>query len=208
MSQPILGPRLGTQEITVNGKTRTDTIYHTIPAFNFTNWDGSPITEKTFNDKIYIANFFFASCQGICPKMQSGMKVVQDRCKDLTDIAFLSHTVNPENDTLPVLKEYAKRVTVGNTSNWYFVTGTKKDIYDIGIDGYLMPVGEDPRAEGGFLHSEQLVIIDKEKRIRGFFDGTDLAEVNKLIDALKIIYAEYAAKETIEMNKVTQGKKE
>jgi protein SCO1/2 len=197
---PIYGERDGVTTTTVNGKERIDTVYHTIPDFSFTNQDGQTVTNRTFDGKIYVANFFFTTCKTICPKMNSGIQMVQERLREFPDLLFLSHTVNPQYDTLEALKAYAKMIH-GNTETWHFVTGDKKEIYDIGIHGYLLPVQEDMKAEGGFLHSEQLVLVDKEKRIRGFYDGTSVKAITDLIDDIKTLAAEYAQ----EKNKVTVG---
>jgi protein SCO1 len=198
---PIYGVRKGVDTVVVNGKPRVDTIYHTIPSFSFINQDGKTVTDKDFSGKIYVANFFFASCRTICPKMNSSMLQVQDRFKEYPDLLFLSHTVNPQMDTAEALKAYAKNLHA-NTATWHFVTGDKKQLYDIGIYGYLLPVAEDMKAEGGFLHSEQLVLVDKEKRIRGFYDGTSAKAVNELIDDIKTLAAEYANRE----KEITVGK--
>ena len=187
---PIYGEREGVTKHLVDGKERTDTIYHTIPPFSFTDQDGKTITDRTFEGRIYIANFFFTTCQSICPKMNSGMLQVQERFREYPHLLYLSHTVNPVNDSVEALEAYSKKIHA-NTATWHFVTGEKKAIYEIGIHGYLLPVGEDALAEGGFLHSEQLVLIDKEKRIRGFYDGTSVKEINDLIDDVKTLVAEY-----------------
>jgi protein SCO1/2 len=201
---PIYGERKGVKiSVDANGKQHIDTIYHSIPAFSFTNQDGSTITDKTFDGKIYVANFFFATCQTICPKMNSGVQQVQQRFKDFPGLFFISHTVNPQFDSVPALAEYAKKIHA-DTKSWFFVTGDKKSIYDIAIDGYLLPVGEDPRAQGGFLHSEQLVLVDKEKRIRGFYDGTSVKSIGDLVDDIKTLLAEYAAHDKAE-DKITVG---
>jgi protein SCO1/2 len=199
---PYYGPKEAVETI-VDGKKSTDTIYHTIPPFRFTNQDGKLISEQTFNNKIYVANFFFATCKSICPKMNSQMLRVQERFKDQPDLAFLSHTVNPERDTVEALAAYAKMIHA-DTKNWYFVTGERKAIYDIAANGYLVAAAEDINAEGGFLHSELLVLIDRGKRIRGFYDGTSVVEVDKLIDDIKMLYAEYE-KHNKERDKITVG---
>ena len=201
---PILGQREGVNKTIVDGKEQIDTIYHSIPSFNFTDQDGKIITDKTYEGKIYVANFFFTTCQTICPKMNSGMLQVQQRFTEFPGLLFLSHSVNPQYDSVEALAAYAKKIHA-DTKTWHFVTGDKKTIYDIGIDGYLLPVGEDPRAQGGFMHSEQLVLVDKEKHIRGFYDGTSVKEITDLIDDIKVLIAEYANKEKNERDKITKG---
>jgi protein SCO1/2 len=201
---PIYGEREGVNTYTDSaGKTHTDTIYHTIPPFKFTSQDGRVITDKTFEGKIYVANFFFATCQSICPKMNTGMLHVQERFKDYKGLMFLSHTVDPIHDSVPVLAEYAKKIHA-DTSNWFFVTGDKKEIYELGVHSYLLPVGEDALAEGGFMHSQNLVLVDKEKRIRGMYDGTSVKALENLIDDIKTLVAEYETHNR-DRNKVTVG---
>lgn len=177
----------------VDGKEKTDTLYHTIPAFSFINQDGDTVTEKNFEDKIYVADFFFTTCPSICPKMMFNMEKVNVVTQKNQDFMIISHTVNPAHDSVPVLAKYAKLVHA-DAKKWMLVTGNKKDIYDIGIDGYKLAVDEDPRAPGGFLHSEMFVLVDKGKRIRGYYDGTDSAHVNTLINDIKILSAEYQSK--------------
>ena len=200
-------PYYGAKEVVqsvVDGKAITDTIYHTIPPFQFTNQDGKRITDQTLAGKIYVANFFFATCQSICPKMNSQLVRVQERFKDQQGLYFLSHTVNPKQDSVEALAEYAKTIHA-DTKNWFFVTGDKTATYDIAAKGYLIAAAEDINADGGFFHSELLVLVDREKHIRGYYDGTSVVEVDKLIDDIKVLYAEYE-KHNRERNKITVGK--
>ena len=205
MSLPYYGEREGTRKVIVDGKEKTDTIYHSIPAFSFTDQDGRTITEKDFDSSIYVADFFFATCQTICPKMNSQMKRLQDRMKDYPNFKLISHTVNPRQDTVEALKAYAERVQA-DTANWYFVTGDKQSIYDIAVKGYLVAAEEDAQVQGGFLHSPMIVLIDKEKHIRGFYDGTSVVSVDSLIEDIKVLYAEYYAKQSAAKNKIEQRK--
>ena len=200
---PYYGPRDPIKTI-VNGKEHTDTVYHAVPAFSFTNYDGRVISDKTFAGKIYVANFFFTTCKTICPKMTSGMKRIEERFKSYPKLLFLSHTVNPQLDTLNALRAFANYYQA-DSSRWFFVRGDKKAIYDIGINGYLLPVGDDAKAEGGVLHSEMLVLVDKEKHIRGFYDGTSPAAMETMVDDIKTLIAEYE-KHNKSRNKITQGK--
>jgi protein SCO1/2 len=192
---------IGEKELAENGK---DTIYHSIPPFEFVNQDGKKITDKDYEGKIYVADYFFTTCQTICPKMATELLRVQESfayTKGLVQI--LSHTVNPENDSVPVLKAYSELIHA-NTNTWNFVTGDKKQLYDIARNGYLVNAMQgDPNAEatldkGGkddFIHSELFVLVDKEKHIRGIYDGTDIKAVNDLLDDIKVLMAEYAIKE-------------
>ena len=175
----------------------TDTIYHTIPPFSFTNQDGQTVTDKTFDGKIYVVDFFFATCQSICPKMATNMHVVQEAFKDYDSIMMLSHTVNPEFDTAEVLKKYSNEVHA-NTKKWQFITGNKKNLYDIAYKGYLLNAVEDTTQtdiQAQFLHDEHFILVDREKHIRGIYDGTSLVDVNKLIDDIKLLTAEYYIKQ-------------
>jgi len=180
---PFLGPRT-----VVEGST-TDTMYHQIPKFEFTNQLGEKITQADYQGKIYVADFFFATCPSICPKMATHMLELQKHFYDRKDFRLLSHTVNPEHDTVEVLFEYARKVHAID-SLWDFVTGNKEDIYKVAFEGYFANAMEDEVAPGGFLHSSNLFLIDRKGRIRGIFDGTMTTEVNDLMDAIEILYRE------------------
>jgi protein SCO1/2 len=192
-------PYFGPKELAANGK---DTIYHSIAPFSFVNQDGKTITEKEYDGKIYVTDYFFTTCKSICPKMTTELQRVQDKfayTKGLVQI--LSHTVNPENDSVPVLKAYSNMVHADN-SMWNFVTGDKKELYDMARNSYFLNALE--AGDGGpddFIHSELFVLIDKEKHIRGIYDGTNIKAVNDLLDDIKVLIAEYAIKETKEKNK-------
>jgi len=192
MHLPVYYPE-GVKTVVINGKEKTDTVYHVIPPFKFINQDGDTVTEKEFENKIVVADFFFTTCPTICPKMMKQMGRVNDTIKDSTNFLIISHTVNPMHDSVPVLAEYANYIHA-DAKRWMLVTGDKKDIYDIGIDGYKLAVDEDPRAPGGFLHSELFVLVDKERRIRGYYDGTDSTAVSKLINDINILTAEYQSR--------------
>lgn len=190
---------------TVDGKQKTDTLYHTVAPFKFINQNGDTITEKNYEGRIYIADFFFSTCQSICPKMAVNLSYVQKKFQPRDSIFILSHTVNPDRDSAAVLNDYAKMVHA-DTKSWTFVTGDKQSIYKTAIESYLLPAGEDVLADGGFLHSEQFVLVDKEKHIRGLYDGTSLPDVNKLIDDIKLLQADYAIQ--LESKKAKEGKQE
>ena len=177
----------------VDGKERNDTTYHTIPAFSFLNQNGETITEKTFDSTIYLADFFFSTCPTMCPKMMTQLRRVDSATKVFKNFRIISHTVNPEHDSVAVLAQYAQLVHADGIK-WMLVTGNKKDIYDVAMEGYKLAVQKDPRAPGGFLHSEMFVLVDKLKRIRGYYDGTDKTQVDKLINDIKILFAEFQSK--------------
>lgn len=184
-------PILGRQEFKeIDGKL--DTIYHTIPEFTFFDQDSLAVTLASFDDKIYIADFFFGTCPTICPIMKQQMLRVYDRFKDNPEFGILSHTIDPAHDTVAYLKDFSMRLGVPDSKVWKFVTGDQDEIYRIGsAEGYLVPVGEDADAPGGFIHSGAFILIDKEKRIRGLYDGTKPIEVDALMNDIPKLLAEY-----------------
>ena len=167
-----------------------DTIYHTIPSFSFINQEGKAVGDKNVADKIYVANFFFATCPDICPKMNNNVRGIADYYRKDTVVKFLSFTVNPAHDTVPVLAAYAKERNA-DPEQWSFLTGNKDSIYTLAYSGFLDRVGEMPPT---FFHSENLFLIDKEKRIRGIYDGLDEADVRKLKDEILVLEMEYKEK--------------
>lgn len=167
-----------------------DTTYHSIAPFELISQDGIPVTADNLEGKIYVANFFFATCQTVCPKMSMQMKRVQEATKDDDHVALVSHTINPDHDSVAVLSAYAKEYGA-ISGKWYLLTGDKKQIYDLARSSYFiaaMPV--DTAKRGGpddFIHSEQLILVDKKKHIRGYYDGTDYADVDRLVDEIKVL---------------------
>jgi protein SCO1/2 len=172
--------------------TETDTIYHTIANFSLTNQDGEVVSGKTVTGKIYVANFFFATCQSICPEMSGNLSAVQQEFMNDDSLLILSHSVNPLHDTVAVLKNYA--ATYGAKSGkWHLLTGNKKMIYDLAKTSYLVNALEDDGTPEGFLHSELLLLIDGKGRIRGMYDGTDKAAIQELIAAIHLLKTEKAS---------------
>lgn len=167
---PYMGPHI-IQEREENGVIITDTIYHTIPPFSFIDQDGNVVTEKTVEEKVYIADFFFTTCPSICPKMGATLQLVQEKLKNEPQFMILSHSIDPEHDTPAVLKEYAKKMGA-NESQWKFLTGNRDSVYTICEESYMAFAYEDVNAEGGFVHSGFLVLIDQNRHIRGAYDGT------------------------------------
>ena len=166
-----------------------DTIYHQIASFNLTNQIGQVVNQNTTKNKIYIANFFFASCQSICPMMSNQLQEVQKAFLADDSVLILSHSVNPLHDTVAILNNYAD--TYGaKTNKWHLLTGNKKQIYDLAKTSYLVNAFEDDGSPEGFLHSELFLLIDKKARIRGMYDGTNTAEVKKLIEDVKLLKQE------------------
>ena len=155
--------------------------FHTISSFQLMNQDGQMITEKTFDGKIYVTDFFFTSCPGICPKMTANMADIQEAFMNDNDVVLLSHSVTPENDSVPVLKEYAQEHGV-QSGKWHLVTGTQKEIYKLGRKDYF--VEEDLGLiveEDEFLHTENFVLIDQNRHIRGIYNGLNKASIRQLI---------------------------
>lgn len=165
-------------------------IIHSIPNFSLVNQLGQEITEKTFEDKIYIADFFFTTCPGICPKMTANMMVLQDEFINDNDILLLSHSVTPETDSVSTLKRYAETKGVNN-EKWHLVTGDRKQIYDLGRQAYFAEedLGVD-KTEDDFLHTENFILIDKNRHIRGIYNGLNKTAVQQLIADVKTLQNE------------------
>ncbi|MCE7066703.1 SCO family protein [Dyadobacter sp. CY326] len=186
---PILGERDWVKK-SVDGKEVVDTIYNAIPAFSFVNQEGDTVSEKIVEGKIYVADFFFTTCPTICPIMKRQMIKVYNEYKGYPDVMILSHSIDPEHDTPQVLKKFASDLGVeGN--QWQFLTGQKDEIYEIGQKNYLSTAKEDKTADGGFIHSGAFILVDKEKHVRGMYDGTTEEGTKKLIDDMKLLLEEY-----------------
>lgn len=186
---PVMGERDWVEK-TVDGKTVTDTIYHTIPAFSFTNQYGETVTEKDLDGKIYIADFFFTSCPTICPVMKKNMLTVYKSIREANDVAILSHTIDPSHDTPEVLLKYAGDLGLSG-HQWLFLTGPKEEIYKIAQKSYFVAANEDGAEPGGFIHSGAFTLVDREKRVRGVYDGTDEKRVKQLIEDISVLRKEY-----------------
>jgi len=159
--------------------------YHTISDFSLINQNGDTITQEFYNDKIYIADFFFTTCQSICPIMTKNMKIVQDKLIDDKEILLLSHSVTPEIDSVEQLKKYAVSNQI-NDNKWNLVTGDKKEIYNLARKSYLA-VEDTPLGNYDMIHTENFMLIDKKKQIRGFYDGTLESEIKRLLDDIEIL---------------------
>lgn len=162
--------------------------YHTIGNFSLTNQNGETITQETYKNKIYVADFFFTTCNTICPIMTEHMAQIQKELKEDQEVLLLSHSVTPEIDTVAQLKRYALKKGV-NDAKWNLVTGDKKEIYDLARKSYL--VAKDvPYNKYDLVHTENFVLVDKKKRIRGFYDGTDPKAVELLLADIAILKKE------------------
>ena len=178
---PIFGERIA---------EGNDTIYHTIADFQFIDQDSVLVTNETFNDKIYVADFFFTSCRTICPVMKTQMLRVYDSIKTEPDVLLLSHTIDPEYDTVGLLHDYARRLGV-SSDKWHFVTGGQEDIFKIAQTSYFATALADDTEPDGFIHSGAFLLVDKERRIRGKYDGTKEEDVNRLLDDIDRLRKEY-----------------
>ena len=169
----------------VSQEIRHQKKYHTISNFSLTNQNGQIVTQDTYKDKIYVADFFFTTCQTICPIMTSNMVELQDKLANNSDVLLLSHTVMPEIDTVAQLKKYAAQKKV-NAAQWNLVTGSKKEIYDLARKQYLV-AKENPDDPLGLVHTENFVLIDTQKRIRGFYDGTQTQEMDRILHDIEVL---------------------
>ncbi len=159
---------------------------HTIADFAFTNQNGKIITQKDYEGKIYVADFFFTTCPTICPKMTDNMVWLQEQIKNNPKVMLLSYSVTPDIDSVPVLKKYALEKGVDD-SKWNLVTGNKKDIYYIARKSYLAVKTGKPEDMYDMVHTENFILVDQKKRIRGFYDGTNLEEVKKLLEDINYL---------------------
>ena len=186
---PIYSPAMINPEL-VDASKQDVTKGHRIDSFELTNQDGELLTEKDFDGYYYVSDFFFTTCPTICPSMSAQMQRVQEKYMDDEDFKILSHTVQPEVDSVQVLKEYAI-LYEANPEKWVFVTGDKKVIYDLARKSYFAAVTQGDGGPNDFIHTENFVLVDKEKRIRGFYDGTSEESVDQLLVDIEILSQEY-----------------
>lgn len=183
---PIYGNR-DTATVIKDGKAEIDTVYQTIPAFKFVNQYGDSITQNSLKGDIYVADFFFTTCPSICPTMHRNMLKVYNEFKNVSDFKIISHTIDPKHDSVPILKKYADGLGIsGNT--WWLLQGKKEETYNLSAS-YLVRRPEESAKEL-FIHDGLFILIDKQKRIRGSYDGTDEKEVARLIGDIKTLRAE------------------
>ncbi len=171
------------------GEGISDTVYDPIPLFAFTNQEGKIITNDFMAGKIAVVDFFFTNCTSICPMLSSQMVRLQHSVKSENidgQVVFLSHTVDPKNDTPETLKAYADRMGA-DYSNWNFVTGNAEDIYWQAKEGYKLTAFPSDTAQGGFFHTDQIALIDQEGKIRGYYDGTSTKAVDQLFTDLHLL---------------------
>jgi len=164
--------------------------YHHIADFSLINQNGKIITQEDYKDKIYVADFFFTTCQTICPIMTDNMHEIQKKIISDNEVMLLSHTVTPEIDTVAQLKRYADEKGV-NASKWNLVTGDKRQIYELARKSYLAVKDNGDGGPFDMIHTENFMLIDKERQIRGFYDGTDPEDIERLLSDIKILKASY-----------------
>ncbi|MAJ37420.1 MAG: SCO family protein [Flavobacteriaceae bacterium] len=165
--------------------------YHSIADFKLVNQNGDTITQNTYADKIYVADFFFTTCPSICPVMTANLAEVQDEFKDDNEVLLLSHSVTPEIDSVAQLKKYAIEKGVID-QKWNLVTGDKKQIYELARKSYMAVMHDGDGGAYDMIHTENFMLIDKERRIRGYYDGTNREEVQKLIRDIEILKSTYS----------------
>jgi len=167
-----------------NGNIKYDSVYHSISNFKLVDQNANIITNDSLNGKIYIANFFFCACRSICPRMTNYLLLLQNEFKNDRRISFLSHTVDPENDSVSVLKEYEQQNNIDGRQ-WHLLTGSRKELYNLSKNSYYLGVESD--SPDNFEHSEKFVLVDTRRIIRGYYNGTDSLEVEKLKNDIKIL---------------------
>jgi protein SCO1/2 len=186
---PIYQPSRVSSEL-VDSTIQHKSKYHKIADFSLVNQNGETITQKYYKDKIYVADFFFTTCQTICPIMTGHMKDIQQELINDSDVLLLSHSVTPEIDSVAQLKQYANEKGVID-SKWNLVTGDKRQIYELARKSYLAVKTDGDGGPFDMIHTENFMLIDKKNQIRGFYDGTDKEEIQRLLEDIKVLKEEY-----------------
>lgn len=187
---PIYQPNMVNPEL-VDSTLHYTKKYHRIGDFALINQNGDTITQDDYAGKIYVADFFFTTCPSICPIMTKNMASIQDVIETDDEVMLLSHSVTPQIDSVPRLKKYAEDKGVID-AKWNLLTGDKKQIYELARKSYLAVKNDGDGGPYDMIHTENFILVDKEKRIRGFYDGTKAEEVEKLLEDLKILKATYS----------------
>ncbi len=187
---PIYQPSMVSQEL-VDSTLHYKKKYHTIANFELINQNGVTITQKDYTDKIYVADFFFTTCPSICPIMTKNMAYIQNSILNDPDVLLLSHSVTPRIDSVEQLKKYALEKGVVD-DKWNLVTGDKRQIYELARKSYLAVKTDGDGGPYDMIHTENFILVDKERRIRGFYDGTNSKDMEKLLGDLKILRASYS----------------
>ena len=185
---PIYSPSMVSDEL-YEEDLRYVKKYHRINDFSLYNQNGNQVTQDNYSEKIYVADFFFTTCPDICPIMTGNMLYLQENLKD-TNVMLASFSVTPEIDTIEILKEYSMLKGVDD-AKWNLMTGDKKQIYDLARKSYLVAKAIPDAKNHGMIHTENFVLVDKEKRIRGYYDGTKIEDMDKLLSDIKILIKSY-----------------
>ena len=164
--------------------------FHKISNFNLVNQNGNNISQEFYHNKIYVADFFFTTCPSICPIMTNNMLKVQEKIKNDPNVLIVSFSVDPKTDSVAQLKKYAKEKGVDDLK-WNLLTGDKKQIYDLARKSFFVAEIDKDSDSNDIIHTENFVLVDPEKRIRGFYDGTNLDEIKNLISDLSLLKVEY-----------------
>jgi len=187
---PFYGERHAETIKDAAGVEKIDTVYQTIPNWSFLNQDSVVTTNKVTDGKVYVADFFFTSCTTICPTMHRNLMTVYKEFKTNPDVMFVSHTIDFKYDRPYVLKKYAQKLGVDG-AKWQFLYGSKDSVYTLAEKNYLVAVGEDSSAKDGYIHQGYLVLVDKDRRIRGAYDGTKEDQLEQLKKDIPVLLAEY-----------------
>lgn len=186
---PIYQPAMVSTEL-VDSTIQHQKKYHKIADFSLLNQNGKTITQNDYKNKIYVADFFFTTCQTICPIMTDHMYDIQKEIMNDDEIMLLSHSVTPKIDSVEQLKRYAIKKGV-NDAKWNLVTGDKKQIYELARKSYLAVKDQGNGDAFDMIHTENFMLIDKKRQIRGFYDGTNSEDINRLLTDIKILKKEY-----------------
>ncbi|WP_255474054.1 SCO family protein [Pontibacter qinzhouensis] len=167
-----------------------DTVFKQIPPFALTSQEGKTVTGNDLEGNLYVVNFFFASCPDVCKKMSSQLTRVQEKFQKSPDVKLVSISINPEHDTPEVLQQYADMYGA-DPAKWYFLTGNRKEIYTLAEKGFYLPV-QQVAGQQDFIHSERFLLVDKNRRVRGIYDGTDREDVDRLMLEINVLLDEYS----------------
>jgi protein SCO1/2 len=173
-----------------NSIKKGDTVFHKVKPFCFINQYNQKVTEESVKNKIYVTDFFFTTCQSICPIMSTQLERVYTQFSTNNEVMILSHTVSPEEDSVNILKQYAMLHGVKD-KRWLFLTGDKKQLYHMARHAYLLNNEYGLGDADDFIHTQNFALVDKEKHLRGFYDGTDSADVTRLISDIKLLLQAY-----------------
>jgi len=185
---PIYGPKqVAKTGHKFHGKFIPDTIYHQLPEFKLTDQNGKQVTGKTLDSNIFVANFFYTNCTGVCQTTNGNLKALLDTYRKNKLVSFVSITVDPQRDPVTVLKKYAQQFNPAGVK-WMFLTGDTAKIYPLARQGFLVNAVD--AGGGNFIYSDKLILIDKKKRIRGYYSGASIEEITRLNDEIKVLIAE------------------